>query len=384
MIGVSDATVRNWVKAGYLVPMAQRPLTFQEIDVLRLKSQIRAGSIKRLRSRANKASSSILVTPKGYSVSIEATVVVRQITDIACEYKLSTSETLYAAALRVLALSGDLKRCDGASLGDPRIGFTYRRQVVLAELLDWYEALKRGGRDHAAFENIYKAITTDVGDDFLGLLYQSLATVGSRSERGSYYTPTEVVEDGLRASGFTGGSFLDPCCGTGKFLVVASRMFSLDVSQLFGVDNDPLAVRIARLNLLLAHPEYESAPDIQCLDALTEYATGEIFCKTNHTRGNIDFVATNPPWGSLQGSSTSMEMLAPGSHDAFALFLFKSIDILRKGGKLSFLLPESFLNVKAHSAVRAYLVQNSTITRIVKLGRVFNGVSVESSPSRSC
>ena len=57
ILDVSEATVRNWVKHGYLSPLEDTRSKFRESDVDALKQRIESGEIKRLRKRANKRNS---------------------------------------------------------------------------------------------------------------------------------------------------------------------------------------------------------------------------------------------------------------------------------------------------------------------------------------
>lgn len=52
----------------------------------------------------------------------------------------------------------------------------------------------------------------------------------------------------------------------------------------------------------------------------------------------------------------------------------KSIDLLRDDGILSFILPESILNVKTHKDIREIILNNVHIKKIVYLNRVFKNV----------
>jgi hypothetical protein len=94
--------------------------------------------------------------------------------------------------------------------------------------------------------------------------------------------------------------------------------------------------------------------------------------------GGFDVIATNPPWG-MHFSRTELERLASlypeiRSQESFSYVLKKSIDLLRDGGSLSFILPESILNVKTHGDIRAYILEKTRMRSIVRLGRVFKNV----------
>src|ERR1035437_10281834 len=94
MIGVSSATVRNWVRAGYLTPAAQVPLCFFEEDAIRLRTKIVSGSLGRLRTRANKASSDSRAIPKEYSKQSESLPLIDAVVDTFKRERLDLGRTM--------------------------------------------------------------------------------------------------------------------------------------------------------------------------------------------------------------------------------------------------------------------------------------------------
>lgn len=373
MIGVSHATVRNWVKAGYLTPTAHRPLFFREDEASELKLKLHSGSLNRLQSRVNKSHSGVKRTPTEYLAQTSSVELVEKITSTATANGLSLEHTLYVAAIRLLVLHGEMTRKPGAVLDDLFAKQSFRRVAVGQEVCAW-RPTNLLHQHLPVYESIYCSITVAYNDDFLGLLYQSLSNEGSRNSRGAYYTPHAVVAEALQSCRFEGQSFLDPCCGTGSFLLAAARLLNLGPTQLYGVDNDQIAIRIARLNVFLAYPDHDSDLNLWCQDGLRDLANGEIFCSSNYLRGSVDYIATNPPWGTLRTSIPYGMLVDNGTNEAFSLFLYKSLSLLREGGALSFILPEAFLAIKAHSALRDFVLRNTRVDRIVRLGRVFTGV----------
>ena len=49
------------------------------------------------------------------------------------------------------------------------------------------------------------------------------------------------------------GKVLDPCCGTGNFLLQLPE--SVDLADIYGTDTDAVSIRIARLNMALKYPD---------------------------------------------------------------------------------------------------------------------------------
>jgi hypothetical protein len=100
-------------------------------------------------------------------------------------------------------------------------------------------------------------------EDILKELYQGLVDPVERHDLGEYYTPDWLAELTLDRLGYQGGSLLDPSCGSGTFLMSAIRRLRVAglakgdlveaVSRdLAGIDVHPLAVLMAKANLLLA------------------------------------------------------------------------------------------------------------------------------------
>ena len=89
-------------------------------------------------------------------------------------------------------------------------------------------------------------------------------------------------------------------------------------------------------------------------------------------------IATNPPWGASFSKQEikQLKQLYPKIHsvESFSYFLTKSFKLLKPSGILSFLLPESILNVQAHKDIREFILKSTQIKKIIYLNRVFKNV----------
>lgn len=191
-------------------------------------------------------------------------------------------------------------------------------------------------------------------DDLLGLIYQHLLTEGEKNIGGSYYTPFGVVKKMTEDFDFSNGeTFFDPCCGSGAFLLSVGAL----PNCLYAMDKDPVAVMIAKVNLLIKFRDKEFKPQVFCGDFLEEN-DWEFGCEA------FDYIATNPPWGAISG----------GKKESFSAFFTESFKRLKKDGIIRFLMPESVLNVKKHKDVREFILNNGGILNINVYERLFSGV----------
>ena len=191
--------------------------------------------------------------------------------------------------------------------------------------------------------------------DLLGVVYQAITPEGHRNIKGQYYTPRSIVQQALKNIGMsTDGHVLDPCCGSGSFLCEIQVQ---SPNQLLGIDIDPIAVMIAKANLMMRYCDTVFIPQIMCGDFLDKNFFSEV--------SNISVICTNPPWGANSQI---------GGGETFSHFIRESVSLLNEDGKLCFLLPESFGKIKTHTNIRRHLLSNTTLREVVYLPSLFSGV----------
>jgi SAM-dependent methyltransferase len=100
-------------------------------------------------------------------------------------------------------------------------------------------------------------------EDLLKMLYQELVDPADRSELGEFYTPDWLAELALNEIDYKKGTLLDPACGSGTFLFCAvrrmreqglkgDRLVAHALESVIGIDVHPVAVLMAKANILLA------------------------------------------------------------------------------------------------------------------------------------
>jgi len=210
------------------------------------------------------------------------------------------------------------------------------------------------------------------GQDFLGYLYLSLQSRGIRKANGAYYTPTRIVYQLIESLDVDRDiRILDPCCGTGNFLL-ALRDKPCDADRIYGQERDPVAAAIARINLALAFQISDPVflqKHIREGDSLTDWY-GKSW----------DLILGNPPWG-LSFTEKKKRMLkrnfdmASGKRvDSAAVFLEQSLYHTEEGGRIAFVLPEALLQVSSHRKLRERMLEQAVIERADFVGNPFSGV----------
>lgn len=203
--------------------------------------------------------------------------------------------------------------------------------------------------------------------DILGLIYQSLKTEGERNIGGIYYTPHFIAKRMTSQLDFSGGrKMLDPCCGSASILLQAENA---SPEQLFGVDNDPIAVFIAKINLIVKYREIVFTPRIYCFDFLCNKSSKRAIY---HTR--YDYIVTNPPWGADVNCVPTHQV---SSGESFSFFFVASYNLLAQNAIMRFLLPTSVLNVKTHEDLRKFMLANGNLNSITIYKDSFTGVSTK-------
>ena len=197
--------------------------------------------------------------------------------------------------------------------------------------------------------------------DLLGSTYQYLNSKKENLERGSFYTDYKIAKDFVNDLDFSKNQLmLDPSCGSGSFLFNSNA----SSNQIFGVDNDPIAIMIAKFNYFIKFPN-GNYPNIFCDDFFNWYL------KNKHLV--FDYLIGNPPYGAtldLKNINSSHVI----SGESFSYFIEFGFTFLKDKGIMRYLLPESILNVKKHYDIRKFILNDTNLNKIKKYQTKFAGV----------
>lgn len=213
---------------------------------------------------------------------------------------------------------------------------------------------------------IQKELCDNTFDDAIGNRYEAMLSESYKNKEGITYTPKAIVDDMMRDVRVDKTTlFLDPCCGSGNFLVKAIEM-GVAPDHVYGFDTDPNAVAIARRRI--KEMTGEEVSHVVCADFLQE-------CLRLNTK--FDLVFTNPPWGKKLTRTDRMRyanaFCAGTGNDTCSLFLFAIFSVLKPEGIAGLLMPESFFKIAAYEEARKAVLQR-TIIKIKDYGKPFKNM----------
>ncbi len=407
-LSVTLPTGRNWLRLGKLNPQVKMdglPLFTQEY-VSQLKNDLMTGKNRALKNRRNKKYISGSSIYESYITAASVNLPkIRHLWETVCSGEAVLADMELRALLAECALQLIMQRegIDISQAFKEGIGVLPTAQDEGSPVLLGNSVLSRYLRGELPLHG-YGFLIDDLlpdkagallcmerypqwfaveyqyekTEDILGLLYISCKNLGNRKSTGAYYTPTSVVKKlvGRLFGENRAGSktVFDPCCGTGNFLLQLPEEISLE--HIYGSDIDEVGVCITRINLALKFglPSKEILyENIRKKDYLS-FVMEESF----------DYIIGNPPWGyefTEQEKKRLREkyVCAQAKNiESYDVFTEQAISNLKCGGALSFVLPESILNVRAHMPIRGLLMEGSSVQYLEFLGEAFDGVNCPS------
>ena len=261
-------------------------------------------------------------------------------------------------------------------------------------------------------EHDFSKITKDI----LGKAYEEHISTQERRRLGQFYTPDCVIDYILERIGLSSKKkILDPACGSGGFLMKtydrlkrqyleagwAEELIHNKIleNNLYGIDINPFATQLTVMNLLLKDLDHPTTNlHIVEGDSLEKKLDNAFDLDTFHTTSPVakvtkgerktslvkllakrpfDIIVANPPYG-YRGIISEVKKkyfrqnyseIFKGSYDLYQFFLMRGIELLGNGGKLGFIISNTFLSKPSSIKLREFLLKNTKILEIVELGQ---------------
>ena len=316
----------------------------------------------------------------------------------------NTEEGRSAVAKRIKGLFEELKSDSVFSEvfdGNESIGLTDKGLAFIAGELAKYSFL-------------------DASVDVKGMAYETIVSNTLKQEAGQFFTPRNIIKAMVEMlDPKESDRILDPCCGSGGFLVmaldhvrkqIATEMFpelegpllvekynSFEVNErikqyaersIFGFDFDPDLKKAARMNMVmagdghanifhvnsLAYPNWEHPEEIEKINSSINRSLKEIKdldkVYGNDAREKFDMVFTNPPFGAkvkVEKEIAENYYLSKYSDAPEVLFIEACYNFLKPGGKMAIVLPDGILGNPNNLAVREWILKHYKILASIDL-----------------
>jgi hypothetical protein len=267
----------------------------------------------------------------------------------------------------------------------------------------------------------------------IALIYERCLDAAMGKREGVFLTPLSIVQrmiaevfESITSSPLSQTlTFLDPAVGSGIFLIECFKTLARSKSDtpeqilknsLFGIDKEPMAVEATKLflnltllelmpptdrhsfkpadlskNIILGNALLDDA-DFTFVEGDSRVALGarnwdEVF-KSVFARGGFDAVIGNPPYGLSRGQQLSSvenkklqdvyESMRSGKVNKYLLFMARALKLVKRGGNVTFIVPNAWLGIEGGRAMRAKLIDESALAKITSFRcKVFDQPSVE-------
>lgn len=236
----------------------------------------------------------------------------------------------------------------------------------------WDDLIRRADLDGDLPQHLDAVVGAE--DDLVGSLYQELVAGAERRSLGQFYTPPDVAR--FMASWVVRAAtdrVLDPGTGSGAFLVAAlDRLRDLGadpkdaMGQLHGIDLDPLSTLMATVNVLAAGTGDHA-----------NIATGDFLLGSLPFEGSFDGVICNPPYSRHHALPAQYkEHVAVVLQDLsgvrisrlsglYVHFFIRAATTLREGGRMAFITPHEFLDVRYGGPLKKFLAKQFDLKAII-------------------
>ncbi|TFG01607.1 MAG: hypothetical protein EU540_03290 [Promethearchaeota archaeon] len=250
----------------------------------------------------------------------------------------------------------------------------------------------------------YRALICDIGEHIFNLniklehkfdyLIQEIISPLLRHKSGEYYTPPFLVEKMVNEAYNFGESVLEPCCGSGNFLIAILRKIIsanksekekiLAINNVYGFDINPISIFITKINFLIVLKDFATHENSH----INLFVADSLFRIIEKNR--FDLIIGNPPWYTFRDIESyqyqeKIKRLAEQLEikprpknilniEIAALFFYQSKVFMKKNAKIFFVITKGvitgshasrFRNFKGFKDVKFW-------TFDIKIEKIFN------------
>ena len=249
----------------------------------------------------------------------------------------------------------------------------------------------------------------DTPTDVVGDAFEVFAESKLVGEKGEFFTPRGIIDIAVRlVDPKPNETICDPACGSGGFLIATMRTMweqmenegqwrNLPPNRLqaakqnmasrcfYGIDKDSDLVRIAKAYMAISGDGRSNVVQQNSLHAASEF-DGEAYSRfvKDGVLREFDCILTNPPYGTktkvLEDDAAQFELGhkwskvdnewergEPTRQNPYVLFVERCLDMMKMGGRLAIVLPESAFHAPSMEYLRAWIIQHGRVLAVIDL-----------------
>jgi len=254
-------------------------------------------------------------------------------------------------------------------------------------------------------------VISQASRDAIGEAFEVFIGPAVRGEEGQFFTPRNVVQMVVQLlDPKPGHSVVDPACGSGGFLIVAlehiwkdlereakrkkwsadvlaNRKRDIAIRTIRGIDKDSFLTRVTKAYMAIIG---DGRGGIFCEDSLDDPTNWRADAREGVPLGTFDIVITNPPFGSKikvtgthklsqydlgfkwkLGRKKGDDWVKTGEllpdQPPQLLFIERCIQLLKPGGRMAIVLPESIFGMPIYGYVVKWLYERYRLCAFISL-----------------
>ena len=250
----------------------------------------------------------------------------------------------------------------------------------------------------------------DTPTDVVGDAFEVFAESKFVGEKGEFFTPRGVIDVAVKlVDPQPDETVCDPACGSGGFLIATMRTMWASMAQsrkwgrlspgrlqaaqqhmaarcFFGIDKENDLVRIAKAYMAISGDGRSNVVHENSLHKARDFNPE---ARTKFVQRNafkqFDCVMTNPPYGTktkvleedsahfdlghkwTRGPNGQWSKGKPTESNPYILFVERCLDMLKNGGRLAIVLPETAFHAPTMEYLRDYIASKGRVLAVIDL-----------------